>query len=83
MLKDLRKKVAKARCSSFCSFSRPSWTIWHSNAPLHGGTFKSTWSGRGQGKKIWKRLFKTIEKYVHENDIIRPDDLIVKSTGVN
>ena len=39
--------------------------------------------GEGKAKKFGKDFLNLIEKYVEENDIIRPDDLIVKSTGVN
>jgi len=34
-------------------------------------------------KKYGKEFVELIENYVDENDITRPDDLIVKSTGVN
>ena len=40
--------------------------------------------GRCKGiGKYGKDFLKLIEKYVHENDIIRPDDLIVRGMGVN
>ena len=39
--------------------------------------------GEGKAKKYGKEFLELIEKYVKENDIIRPNDLIVKSTGQN
>jgi ATP-dependent DNA helicase RecQ len=39
--------------------------------------------GDGKAKKYGKDFIEFIKKYVDENDIVRPDDLIVKSTGVN
>src|SRR5690606_9480495 len=37
----------------------------------------------GKAKKYGKEFIEIIAKYVEENDIIRPDDLVVKSTGAN
>ena len=39
--------------------------------------------GEGKAKKYGKSFLKIIQNYVEENDIIRPDDFIVKSTGTN
>jgi len=39
--------------------------------------------GEGKAKKYGDKFLDLIEKYVEENDIMRPDDLIVKSTGQN
>ena len=39
--------------------------------------------GEGKAKRYSKRFTDLIKKYVDENDIIRADDLIVKSTGQN
>ena len=39
--------------------------------------------GDGKAKKYGEKFVKLIADYVEENDITRPDDLIVKSTGVN
>jgi len=39
--------------------------------------------GDGKARKFGKEFVGLIESYVNENDITRPDDLIVKSTGVN
>ena len=39
--------------------------------------------GEGKARKFGKDFVKLITTYVDENEILRPDDLIVKSTGVN
>jgi len=39
--------------------------------------------GEGKARKFGKEFIKVIAAYVEEYDILRPDDLIVKSTGVN
>jgi ATP-dependent DNA helicase RecQ len=39
--------------------------------------------GDGKAKKYGKDFVNLIAKYVEENEITRPDDLIVKSTGSN
>ncbi len=39
--------------------------------------------GEGKAKKYGKPFVEMIATYVEENDIIRPDDLVVKSTGAN
>ncbi len=39
--------------------------------------------GEGKAKKYGKSFLKLIQDYVEENDIIRPEDFIVKSTGSN
>ena len=39
--------------------------------------------GEGKAKKYGKTFLKIIQDYVEENDIIRPEDFVVKSTGSN
>lgn len=39
--------------------------------------------GEGKAKKYGTPFLQLIQQYVEENDIIRPDDLVVKSTGAN
>ena len=39
--------------------------------------------GEGKAKKYGGPFLTLIQNYVNENEIIRPDDLIVKSTGAN
>ena len=39
--------------------------------------------GEGKAKKYGASFLKLIQDYVEENDVIRPDDFVVKSTGSN
>ncbi|SRX55314.1 DNA helicase RecQ [Aequorivita sp. CIP111184] len=39
--------------------------------------------GEGKAKKYGKTFLKLIQDYVEENEIIRPEDFVVKSTGTN
>ena len=39
--------------------------------------------GEGKAKRYGSKFIELINKYVEENEIIRPDDLIIKSTGAN
>jgi len=85
LLKDLRKKVGKKLgVPPFVVFQDPSLedmtlkypTDLKELANVHG-------VGDGKAKKFGKDFVELIATYVQENDIVRPDDLIVKSTGVN
>ena len=85
MLKDLRKKVSKKQgVPPFVVFQDPSledMTLKYPTdikelANVHG-------VGDGKAKKFGKDFVDLIATYVKDNDIVRPDDLIVKSTGVN
>jgi ATP-dependent DNA helicase RecQ len=39
--------------------------------------------GEGKAKRYGEKFIRLIINYVEENNIIRPDDLVVKSTGIN
>jgi len=39
--------------------------------------------GEGKAKRYGKKFLYLIQKYIEENQILRPDDLVVKSTGIN
>ncbi|MEO2099426.1 MAG: DNA helicase RecQ [Flavobacteriaceae bacterium] len=39
--------------------------------------------GEGKAKRYGKRFIELISNYVADNNILRPDDLVVKSTGIN
>jgi len=85
LLKDLRKSVAtKQAVPPFAVFQDPSLDDMALKYPITLAEL-STVHGVGEGKarKFGKEFIKIIEKYVEENDILRPDDLIVKSTGNN
>ncbi|CAM4113479.1 RecQ family ATP-dependent DNA helicase [Gillisia limnaea] len=85
MLKDLRKKVAKKRNVPpfvvFQDFSLEDMALKYpitleELSNIHG-------VGEGKAKKFGNEFIDFINTYVDENDILRPDDLVVKSTGAN
>ena len=85
MLRDLRKKVAKkVGVPPFVVFQDPSLEDMALKYPItqveminiHG-------VGEGKAKKYGKEFIELISRYVDDNEIIRPDDLVVKSTGTN
>jgi ATP-dependent DNA helicase RecQ len=85
MLKDLRRVNAKKLgVPPFVVFQDPSLEDMALKYPItltelgniHG-------VGDGKAKKYGKDFIELIANYVEENDIIRPDDLVVKSTGTN
>jgi ATP-dependent DNA helicase RecQ len=85
LLKDLRKRVAtKQGVPPFAVFQDPSLDDMALKYPITLPEL-STVHGVGEGKarKFGKDFVKLIADYVNENDILRPDDLIVKSTGIN
>jgi ATP-dependent DNA helicase RecQ len=85
LLKGLRKMVAtKQGVPPFAVFQDPSLDDMALKYPITLEEL-STVHGVGEGKarKFGKEFVSLISTYVDENDILRPDDLIVKSTGVN
>lgn len=85
MLKELRKKEAKKLgVPPFVVFQDPSLEDMALKYPIsleeliniHG-------VGEGKARKYGKAFVTLIQRYVEDNDIVRPDDLVVKSTGVN
>ena len=85
LLKDLRKKVAiKAGVPPFAVFQDPSLDDMALKYPINLDELSKVHGvGEGKARKFGKDFVKLITDYVDENDILRPDDLIVKSTGVN
>jgi len=85
MLKDLRKKVAvKQGVPPFAVFQDPSLDDMALKYPMTTDELSKVHGvGEGKAKKYGKEFVKLIVAYVADNDVIRPDDLIVKSTGVN
>ena len=85
LLKDLRKSVAsKQGVPPFAVFQDPSLDDMALKYPISLSEL-STVHGVGEGKarKFGKPFIQLISNYVQEYDILRPDDLIVKSTGTN
>ncbi len=85
MLKDLRKKNAKKLgVPPFVIFQDPSLEDMALKYPTTIAELSNVHGvGDGKAKKYGKDFVALIAKYVEENDIVRPDDLVVKSTGVN
>lgn len=85
MLRELRKKVAKKLgVPPFVVFQDPSLEDMALKYPI---TLTELYNihgvGEGKAKKYGNDFVTLISRYVEDNDIIRPDDLVVKSTGVN
>lgn len=85
MLKDLRKKVGKRLgVPPFAVFQDPSLDDMALKYPVTLDELAKVHGvGEGKARKYGKDFVALITKYVEDNDIMRPDDLIVKSTGVN
>lgn len=85
MLRDLRKKVAKRLdVPPFVVFQDPSLQDMAIKYPITIQELGNVHGvGDGKAKKYGKDFVKLIQTYVEENDILRPDDLVVKSTGAN
>ncbi len=85
MLKDLRKKVSKKLgIPPFVIFQDPSLEDMTIKYPISIEELSHVHGvGEGKAKKYGSDFVKLIVAYVEENDITRPDDLIVKSTGAN
>ncbi|UII75239.1 DNA helicase RecQ [Flagellimonas sp. HMM57] len=85
LLKDLRKTVAKKmEVPPFVVFQDPSLDDMALKYPISNEELLTIHGvGEGKAKKYGKPFTALISNYVEENDIIRPDDLVVKSTGAN
>ena len=84
-LKSLRKKVAvKQGVPPFAVFQDPSLDDMALKYPTNLEELSKVHGvGEGKARKFGKEFVDLIAKYVVEFDVVRPDDLIVKSTGVN
>jgi ATP-dependent DNA helicase RecQ len=85
VLRDLRKKVAKKLgVPPFVVFQDPSLEDMSLKYPITMDEMGNIHGvGEGKVKKYGKEFVDIISAYVEENDILRPDDLVVKSTGAN
>ncbi len=85
MLKDLRKSIGKRKgVPPYAVFQDPSLEDMTLKFPITLEELANVHGvGDGKAKKYGKDFIALISNYVEENDIIRPDDLIVKSTGLN
>lgn len=81
---ELKKTAHKLNLPPFVIFQEPSLedmalkypTTLEELANVHG-------VGDGKARKYGKPFLELIQEYVEENDIIRPEDFVVKSTGSN
>tara|TARA_R110001583_G_scaffold162719_1_gene314958 strand:- start:12479 stop:14677 length:2199 start_codon:yes stop_codon:yes gene_type:complete len=85
LLKDLQKSVAKKNgVPPYAVFQETSLEDMALKYPISMVELTNIFGvGEGKAKKFGKPFVELIAKYVEENDILRPDDFIVKSTGVN
>jgi ATP-dependent DNA helicase RecQ len=83
MLKDLRKKVAKkVGVPPFVVFQDPSLEDMALKYPISLNELINIHGvGEGKAKKYGTDFVELINRYVKDNDIIRAEDLVVKSTG--
>ena len=81
MLKDLRKDVArKLHLQPWVIFGDPSLEDMSIMYPITVDELKNCQGvGEGKARKYGREFLKLIEKYVEENEIIRPDDFVMKS----
>ena len=85
MLKDLQKSVAKKnKVPPYAVFQEASLEDMVLKYPTTLLELTNIYGvGKGKADKYGKPFIELISRYVEENDIIKPDDLIVKSTGIN
>ena len=83
MLKDLRKKVAKKHgLPPFVIFQDPSLEDMSVQYPVTLEEMQNiTGVGAGKARKFGDEFLKLIKAYVEEKEIIRPQDMIVKSVA--
>ena len=81
LLKDLRKDMSRRlKLQSWIIFSDPSLEDMSIQYPVTLEELKNCQGvGEGKAKKFGQEFVDLIRKYVDENEIIRPDDFIVKS----
>ncbi|MFS4449563.1 DNA helicase RecQ [Maribacter sp. 2307UL18-2] len=84
-LKDLRKRQAKKLdVPPYVVFQDPSLQDMALKYPVSMEELLNIVGvGEGKAKKYGRPFVELIRSYVEENDILRPDDLVVKSTGAN
>jgi ATP-dependent DNA helicase RecQ len=81
LLKDLRKKIAKQKgIPPYVVFQDPSLEDMAIQYPVNMEEMKQiTGVGAGKALRFGKEFVELIAKYVEENDITRPMDMVVKS----
>ena len=85
MLKAELKKVAhQLDLPPFVIFQEPSLEDMALKYPITMEELANVHGvGEGKARKYGKPFLKLIQDYVEQNDIIRPEDFVVRSTGIN
>lgn len=85
MLKAERKRIAdKLELPPFVIFQDPSLQDMALKYPITLEELSHVHGvGDGKAKKYGKTFIELIKKYVEENEVVRPDDFVVKTTGSN
>ncbi|MBT8262838.1 MAG: DNA helicase RecQ [Bacteroidia bacterium] len=85
LLKSERKRVAdNLKLPPFVIFQDPSLEDMALKYPVSMEELATVHGvGEGKAKKYGSPFLELIRRYVEENDIVRPDDFVVKSTGIN
>lgn len=83
MLKDLRKKIAKKKnLPPFVVFQDPSLEDMAIQYPISIEELQNiTGVGAGKAKRYGKEFIELIKTYVEDKEIIRPQDMVVKSVA--
>ncbi len=83
MLKDLRKKIAKKHdLPPFVIFQDPSLADMSIQYPITLDELQSIQGvGQGKARRYGKEFVELIKSYVEENEIERPEDLVVKTVA--
>ena len=85
LLKGLRKKIADTHSvPPYVVFQDPSLLEMTLRYPVKLDELSSIFGvGEGKAKKYGKEFINLISDYIKENNIERPDDIVVKSSGKN
>ena len=83
ILKDLRKKIGNAKgVPPYAVFSENSLSEMATIYPCNLDELKNIQGvGEGKARKFGAKMVEAIEKYVEENDIDRPQDMVFKSVA--
>jgi ATP-dependent DNA helicase RecQ len=82
MLKDVRKDLSKKlKLQPWIIFGDPALEDMATIYPITYDELKNCQGvGEGKARKFGKEFIELIARYVEENEIIRPDDFVLKST---
>ena len=81
---ELKKVADELELPPFVIFQEPSLEDMALKYPITLEELSNVYGvGEGKAKKYGKPFIEVIKEYVEENDVIRPEDFVVKSTGSN